>query len=98
MDRYSLKSIGSVLVAGKTWLCPSCAPPPVVTVLTVETVVTVVTVVTVMTVLTEKLFSVKKLCSPKNLFLQKLFSQFFFLTKTQVVTKLQNSNCDKAQD
>ena len=75
-----------------------------VTVVKLITVVTVLTVVIVVTVMTKKLVT-KKNKIRKNLFHQKLFFTKSFFTKkikydyskTQQVTKLKNSKCDKSQ-
>ena len=75
----------------------------VVTVVTVVTLVTVATVVTIVTVVTKKnnfflhFFYKQKLLAKK--FTIFLPNNFFSQTnpKTQIVMKLQNSNCDETQ-
>ena len=67
----------------------------VVSLLIIVTVVTVVTEVTVVTVVTKNLFSYKKKLIP-----QIFFYNFFLPLKkstTEILIKLQNSNCDESQ-
>ena len=69
----------------------------VVTLATVVIVVTVVTVGTVLTVVTLVTVVTKKTFSQKNLFFLNNKNFHKKNSKTQIVIKLKNSNCDKTQ-